>query len=339
MKKFILLLALLIPSVVFGAPGATLQNGSGTEVGTSANPLQVSVSGALAATLADDSTWVGNSSNVSTATALPNCADSGGNHLNYTAASNAFSCGTSGGASGANPSASVGTAAVNGSASTFLRSDGAPAIDQTMTPTWTGKHIFNAATTSFITGAGNVGIGTSVPRSDIGTSTVLDVTGASFGTVVMHTTGNTGAFNLQRASQNYIDLTGASTALTGNILNIRSTLTDSDVTGAALVTVMKLTPTGNLGIGTTNTNNSLSVLGNAAFGSYTPNTAPAGGIIVSGNTGIGTANPSSLLNIGGNVYLDRSTSQLIFKDSGGGGGCSKITMNTGTVTGATVTCP
>lgn len=45
----------------------------------------------------------------------------------------------------ANPSASVGTAAVNGSASTFLRSDGAPAIDQTMAPTWTGLHVFNKA--------------------------------------------------------------------------------------------------------------------------------------------------------------------------------------------------
>lgn len=45
-------------------------------------------------------------------------------------------------ASGANPSASVGLSAVNGSASTFLRSDGAPALDQTIAPTWTGKHIF-----------------------------------------------------------------------------------------------------------------------------------------------------------------------------------------------------
>lgn len=47
------------------------------------------------------------------------------------------------GASGANPTASVGTSAVNGSATTFLRSDGAPAINQAMAPTWTGAHTWS----------------------------------------------------------------------------------------------------------------------------------------------------------------------------------------------------
>lgn len=45
------------------------------------------------------------------------------------------------GASGANPTASVGLTAVNGVATTFLRSDGAPALDQSIAPTWTGNHI------------------------------------------------------------------------------------------------------------------------------------------------------------------------------------------------------
>jgi hypothetical protein len=44
----------------------------------------------------------------------------------------------------ANPSASVGLSAVNGSASTFLRSDGAPALSQAIAPTWTGEHVFAA---------------------------------------------------------------------------------------------------------------------------------------------------------------------------------------------------
>lgn len=47
-------------------------------------------------------------------------------------------------ATGANPSASVGLAAVNGSAATWMRSDGAPALSQAIVPTWTGAHIFNA---------------------------------------------------------------------------------------------------------------------------------------------------------------------------------------------------
>ncbi len=45
---------------------------------------------------------------------------------------------------GANPSASAGLSAVNGSASTFMRSDGAPAISQSIVPTWTGVHTYSA---------------------------------------------------------------------------------------------------------------------------------------------------------------------------------------------------
>jgi hypothetical protein len=47
----------------------------------------------------------------------------------------------------ANPSASVGLTAINGSASTYMRSDAAPAISQSITPTWTGVHTFNGAST------------------------------------------------------------------------------------------------------------------------------------------------------------------------------------------------
>lgn len=49
---------------------------------------------------------------------------------------------TPAGGTGANPTASVGLTAVNGVATTFLRSDGAPALDVTITPTWTGLHTF-----------------------------------------------------------------------------------------------------------------------------------------------------------------------------------------------------
>lgn len=49
---------------------------------------------------------------------------------------------------GANPSASVGLTAVNGSAGTFMRSDGAPALDQSISPTWTGTHRFGTQAAS-----------------------------------------------------------------------------------------------------------------------------------------------------------------------------------------------
>lgn len=50
--------------------------------------------------------------------------------------------------SAANPTASVGLSAVNGSASTFMRSDGAPALSQAIAPTWTALHTFAAAARS-----------------------------------------------------------------------------------------------------------------------------------------------------------------------------------------------
>ena len=53
-------------------------------------------------------------------------------------------CGGSG-ATGANPTAKVGPTAVNGVATTYLRSDGAPAIDLTATYPWTGVHTFNTS--------------------------------------------------------------------------------------------------------------------------------------------------------------------------------------------------
>lgn len=58
---------------------------------------------------------------------------------------------------GGNPSVSVGLTAANGSATTYIRSDGAPALSQAIVPTWTGLHTFSifpvtpssAPTTSF----------------------------------------------------------------------------------------------------------------------------------------------------------------------------------------------
>lgn len=63
---------------------------------------------------------------------------------------------------GANPSASVGLSAVNGSATTFMRSDGAPALSQAITPTWSGAHTFSStvALNGNITVGGSATLGT-----------------------------------------------------------------------------------------------------------------------------------------------------------------------------------
>lgn len=49
------------------------------------------------------------------------------------------------GVSPANPTASAGLTAVNGSATTYMRSDAAPAISQAIVPTWTGRHTFSGS--------------------------------------------------------------------------------------------------------------------------------------------------------------------------------------------------
>ena len=116
----------------------------------------------ISTTLASANILVGNGSNIATAVALSNDAsitNAGAltvtglkgvqlaalatGFLYYSAGGGTFSW-SAGSASGANPSASVGLTAVNGSAATFLRSDGAPALSVSIVPTWTGIHTFNA---------------------------------------------------------------------------------------------------------------------------------------------------------------------------------------------------
>jgi hypothetical protein len=82
---------------------------------------------------------------------------------------------------GANPSQNVGISVVNGSATTFMRSDAAPAISQAIVPTWTGVHTFANKLTL------TVGQGTYTPSTTAGpgftlnSSTLNDAT--SSGTV------------------------------------------------------------------------------------------------------------------------------------------------------------
>ena len=60
--------------------------------------------------------------------------------------------GAAGGFSGfANPSGTIGLTAVNGSATTAMRSDGAPVLSQAIVPTWTGVHTFTPASGTAVT--------------------------------------------------------------------------------------------------------------------------------------------------------------------------------------------
>ena len=72
-------------------------------------------------------------------------AGSNGQILGWTSGAPAWVDAPSGGSSvsPANPTASVGLTAVNGTAATFMRSDAAPKLDVSISPTWTGTHTFN----------------------------------------------------------------------------------------------------------------------------------------------------------------------------------------------------
>lgn len=67
-----------------------------------------------------------------------------------------------------------------------------------------------------------------------------------------------------------------------------------------------------------------------------------------GNVGIGSVNPGKQLDIqgttrilgGGDLIIKgTATTAIYLQDSGGGGACTKITANLGTITGSGVTCP
>lgn len=78
---------------------------------------------------------------------LRNAASSNPGHKHTTAAITDYTAPPA----AANPTGTIGLSAVSGSASTFLRSDGAPALSQAIAPTWTGQHIWslsNAAAVS-----------------------------------------------------------------------------------------------------------------------------------------------------------------------------------------------
>ena len=77
-------------------------------------------------------------------------ADGGGITWTFNPNTNTLQAsGSGGGVTGlATPTANVGLTAVAGSLLTAMRSDGAPALDQSIVPTWTGLHTFNAGLTA-----------------------------------------------------------------------------------------------------------------------------------------------------------------------------------------------
>jgi hypothetical protein len=132
---------------------------------------------------------------------------------------------------GANPTGTIGVAAVNGSATTFLRSDAAPAFDMTIARNWTaGVHTFTAQDVH------NAGV--SLGTSGILTSGVADAVAAASFTYKPGTALTAGTDRYWHAFQ---DSTGANTL----VCNSDKSWTFGSSTGGA-ATQGYISVTGNL---------------------------------------------------------------------------------------------
>jgi hypothetical protein len=141
---------------------------------------------------------------------------------------------------GANPTATVGTAAVNGSATTFLRSDAAPAVNLAMVPTWTGIHTFSAIP---------------VFSAGINTNNVLLATGGTAPTLGFVASGG-GSLQMYSNSTLRASWNGATGMYTTNYgYADASVLTNTPTTGFSITLnnanqTLVLTPAGTLATGT-----------------------------------------------------------------------------------------
>lgn len=130
-------------SAAAGGGGSILLNSGASTVGTPGNiALQIAGTNQLVVNT-DGGITVGSPTGGSLGAGSLNA---GGLFINGVAVG-----GGGGGCAGANPTALVGLTAVNGVSPNCIRADGAPALDQSIAPTWTSKHTFTADTTGTIT--------------------------------------------------------------------------------------------------------------------------------------------------------------------------------------------
>lgn len=167
-------------------------------------------------TFADDQAWIADSATAGTPRTLPNCTDTGGQHLNYTQASNAFSCGTTGDGGG---SGSSGTVRVS--------EDGTAVVSADVLNFTTGIKATNSGSIAIISG-------------DMATTTTPGI--ASFDSTNF-SVGPFGGVSIKNGGVNLADevtgiLPGASfPALSGDVLtNAGSLITTIDVNSVALGT-------------------------------------------------------------------------------------------------------
>jgi hypothetical protein len=213
----------------------------------------------------------------------------------------------------ANPTGTVGLVAVNGAATTGMRSDAAPPLSQAITPTWTGQHIFNS-TTQF---NGPVGIGIA-PESV--TNLAVKQLSEDFAIAYFSSVNATSVAYLDLRNTTgigYLGVEGADAFLMNNGQPYAVGLNDEAGNGIEFGTGNTLrvfiTGTGNVGIGTSSPPAStvLYVSGTASLTALGVGTTVVGSALVSvagtavvSVLGIGTATPSATLDVNGFIKSD-----------------------------------
>jgi hypothetical protein len=124
---------------------------------------------------------------------------------------------------GANPSGTIGLSAVNGSATTYMRSDAAPALSQGIAPTWTSVHTFTPQVVltggaSFPGGGTITGSSGTVKLNAAASSNVLLVTSGTALTAVTNTS-NSPTSTLPTAIFSTFGTTQAETGIAARMCN------------------------------------------------------------------------------------------------------------------------
>lgn len=237
------------------------------------------------------------------------------------------------GVAAANPTASIGLTVVNGSATTFMRSDAAPALGQAIAPTWTNPHTFNggivmgnnitfSATNTYQIGTTSVVAAHVFARifgSDAAVSLAAN-TGSSAGLFIGAAPGITLLSTGQAQLNNYI----TSTTFTGTATSVLGTDASGDVIQLPVVTLINA----NQGVSVDTSSTSIK-LGGFFYKPDTIATLGYGfGITGLPNEATLAAGDSVLVEKTGSKYLTLVPSSAI----GGGGAVSSVSNADGSLT-------
>ena len=216
---------------------------------------------------------------------------SGGGTTNFLRADGTWAAPPSGGGTAGNPTASLGLTAINGVATTYMRSDAAPALDVTIAPTWSGLHTFSqtltstaSTTASAATGAFTYG---ALGYSDQNNLLTLQSGVNAYNQLVLQ---NTSALSAASADLTISNNNGTATTFYGNFgMNSSGWAGTAGTATFSAPNVVYLTATsGDLAIGTT-TSNPIRFVVNSG--------ADAAIIDTSNRLGIGVASPTAMLHL------------------------------------------